>query len=358
MTLRVLLFWMAMALPLRAGEQLPNLDEKAPKSRFPVKERDWPANPGEASICLWKGDKVGAVSVTVDDNCAPNVPWWIEMGAKYDFHTTWFLITGRLEKPTEFFGKWEIYADLLARGHAVESHTKTHLHVEEPGWQNIEWEYAESIKEIETGLNGHKARFLAYPGGGNSKLNDRSVAAKYFAAARGTVGAVNQADKIDYMAVSLSYCSFDNPEIQRADVRAVLEPGHKGYRGWAVVLFHFVKDTEGVVPLFEFFASKKQELWVGRFGDVALYGQERDTASLAVSRNSADKIAFELTDRMNDEIFNFPLTIKVRLPDGWKGARAQQSGKPVASQFVEHEGKPYALVEAVPDRGEVELSEG
>lgn len=359
MTLRVLLFWMAMALPLRAGEQLPNLDETAPKSRFPVKERDWPSQPGQASVCLWKDDKTAALSITVDDNCAPDVPWWIEMSEKYRFPVTWFLITGKIDQPTaSFSGTWKIYADALARGHAVESHTKTHLHVDEPGWKDIEWEYTESLKEIEAGLPGHKARFLAYPGGPNSKFNDRTVAAKYYAAARGTVGIVNQADRIDYMNVGLSYCSFDKPEIQRADVRGVLEPTHKGYRGWSVVLFHFVKEKEAAIPLFEFAAAKQEELWVGLFGDVARYGQERDTATLAVTQNTPGKIAFGLADRMEDGVFDHPLTVKVRLPDGWKNVKAQQAGKPLVCRFVLHEGMPYALVDAVPDRGEVELSEG
>jgi hypothetical protein len=50
---------------------------------------------------------------------------------------------------------------------------------------------------------------------------------------------------------------------------------------------------------------------------------------------------------MKDDVFNFPLTVKVRLPDGWKSV----SG----GTFIEHNGKPYALVDVVPDRGEVVL---
>ena len=44
----------------------------------------------------------------------------------------------------------------------------------------------------------------------------------------------------------------------------------------------------------------------------------------------------------------FPLTVKVRLPDGWKTVKG--------GRFLEHDGKPYALVDVVPDKGAVVLT--
>ena len=67
------------------------------------------------------------------------------------------------------------------------------------------------------------------------------------------------------------------------------------------------------------------------------------------------RIALSLADRMDDALFDEPLTLKVRLPDAWRGVRATQGGKVIAAAFVEHDGAPYALVDAVPDRGEIVL---
>lgn len=61
---------------------------------------------------------------------------------------------------------------------------------------------------------------------------------------------------------------------------------------------------------------------------------------------------------MKDDIFDYPLTVKVRLPDGWKSAKATQGGKSVPVRFVSHDGAPYALVEAVPDKGMVAVVRG
>ena len=92
------------------------------------------------------------------------------------------------------------------------------------------------------------------------------------------------------------------------------------------------------------------------FREVILYGQERDTAALVVTRNDPTEIRFTLTDRMLDEWYDYPLTVKVRIPDAWPSATATQAGKPADVRVVAHESKRYALVQAVPDRGEVRLT--
>ena len=99
---------------------------------------------------------------------------------------------------------------------------------------------------------------------------------------------------------------------------------------------------------------KDDRLWVCRFDDAAKYAQERDSS--AVSSLFVDKkIILTLTDRMDDRLFDYPLTVKVHLPDGAKSCSASQAGKSVSVRLVAHEGKTYALVNAVPDRGAVIL---
>ena len=58
---------------------------------------------------------------------------------------------------------------------------------------------------------------------------------------------------------------------------------------------------------------------------------------------------------MDEAIFTYPLTVKVRLPEGWKSAAARQDGKPAEVKTEEHEGAKFALVKAVPDKSEVTL---
>ena len=92
---------------------------------------------------------------------------------------------------------------------------------------------------------------------------------------------------------------------------------------------------------------------MGLFREVACYGMERDTSRIEVVKSTGEEIRFLLSDDMDDTLFDYPLTIKVRLPATWNSITARQGGKSVAARVVEHDGGRFALIQAVPDRGEV-----
>jgi len=351
---------LALSLPaglMSAGEQLPNLDEEKPAPRFPVPDIVWPENPGDAEICFWKDDKIAPVCFTVDDNTAPDVPWWLEIADRYGIKVTWFIISGNVGG-RGWGGTWPLWAEVLAKGHDVQSHTHTHLNADSPEWQGIDWEYAESKRLIEANLPGHRVRFLAYPGGKHSSKNDRAVAAKYYAGARGVTGTLVSPAQMDYMeSRAIIEAAFGNPGSPWADMHRVLDRKDKVFRAWSIYIYHSVKDKTFERPLFQFLAENRDKFWVGLYGEISLYAQERDTATLSVTERSPHQITFELTDRMKDEDFDYSLTLKVRLPDGWKGVAARQNGNPVESRFVEYGGRPYALVQSTPDRGPVVVTE-
>jgi len=355
-------FWLMTAfftVQAMAGLQLSNLNETPTKDRFPITGRVWPTSPGAAVICLWEDDKLCAFTMSVDDNTAPQVPNWLEKAAEVGFPVTWFLITDRIGTVNvSFNGDWPLWADVLAKGHDVQSHSRRHLHVEDADWPGIEEEYAGSRRAIEANLPGHKCDFLAFPGGENSHRNDRTVAVQHYAGNRGGVGSgFNRPTRIDYMAIkngsfilggttpSVNLLSLFNA----ADVRY--------YRGWAAPLFHQVNDWPGTEFYFTFVRTYRADVWAARFSDVGKYGQQRDTHKLQVTENTLAQIVFSLTDDMDDKVFDYPLTIKLRLPDNWNSVVATQNGQPVGARFVRHAGSPYALVRGVPDKGNVTVTQ-
>ena len=348
---------------LIAGDQLFNLAEVPMKSRTVITQDYWPSKPGEAAVCMWQNDKLAAMSITIDDNEAPNVDWWLETADKYQVPLTWFIITDDVGGPDKFVrGTWDLWARVLAKGHAIESHTMTHLResLHPETWKGIDWEYGESQKQITAGIPGHQAHFLAYPGGPIAKANDPTVAAKYYLAARGTNGYPNGATTIDYLNVNaMSSARIGGTGGAWSDLNNLLDKNlfnGRQYGGWVVLLYHYVKPPyDTVLPKLEFYQANRAKFWFGLFGDVARYGQERDTSTLAIKESVADRIILSLTDRMDDRLYDFPLTVKIRLPDSWQGVSAQQAGKAVTSRIVMHEGARHALVDAVPDKGEIVL---
>ena len=225
--------------------------------------------------------------------------------------------------------------------------------------------YHDSLKAINDNITNNFACCIAYPNGEPHE----EIAAKYAIACRGVYGVPNCANNINYLCTNkgaggkghVQMVAFGETEEDPKWIR-----GNKALkRGWNIVLYHLVhagrtdaeraKNAVTAEAEVRYIASLKDErLWVSRFDDAVKYGQERDSATLT-SALKGDTIEFTLTDRMKDDIFDFPLTVKVRLPDGWTFAKATQGGKPVAVRFVSHDGAPYALVEAVPDKGEVRV---
>jgi hypothetical protein len=74
-----------------------------------------------------------------------------------------------------------------------------------------------------------------------------------------------------------------------------------------------------------------------------------------VKSAAADKIVLNLADEMDDKRFDFPLTIKVRVDPSWKAVKAVQGDRAVEAKLLEHDGAAYALVQVVPDYGDVSL---
>lgn len=330
----------------------------------------WPANPGQAALCLWKDDKTAALSYTIDDNNVGDTTWWINEAAQRDLKLTWFLVASGISvNNPSMNGTWEQWRTVRDAGHALESHTMTHLSGSRnpETWQGLHWEYEGSKIRIQDNIgSGHKVTTLAYPGGAYPASNDPAVAALYYAAARGTTGTLNAAQNTNYLSVNaMSKANLGtNPAnaFSNADNMLTLNPSYRqGYRGWAVIIYHSINQGDPAMVAkthaeLDYAVTHRDELWVGSFNDVARYGQSRETSTLTVTENTADRIAFQLTDRMNDSVYDFPLTVKVRLPDPWSNAVAVQNGNPAPVQLVEHNGATYALVEAVPDRGETVLT--
>lgn len=354
--------------PTPSPNQLLNLATVPNTHRNKItREKQWPQAIGEMTVCTWKDDKIAAVSITIDDNTKPDHAWWIEQGQKYDMRFTWFAVTNGISgKNAGFNGTWEDFQKLVDAGHDVQSHAATHRS-KSANWP-ADKDYSVSIEQLSQHLKGTKPLTLAYPGGGLA--NDPNAAATMFAGARGTRGTVNgpSPDYLDVHSTSGSR-AFDIPAGEKGDfasLRAQLEPADgKGPKPcWYCVHYHGVqyntKWREEVQPhvirLLDYLKENRDKVWVGLFREIVLYGQERDTAKLNVTSSTSDRIVFELSDRMLDDWYDMPLTIKVRLPDTWENVTAQQRDQSINSRLITFENHRYALVDAVPDRGQIVLT--
>nr|O82833.1 RecName: Full=Gellan lyase; Contains: RecName: Full=N-terminal gellan lyase; Contains: RecName: Full=C-terminal gellan lyase; Flags: Precursor [Bacillus sp. (in: firmicutes)]BAA29068.1 gellan lyase precursor [Bacillus sp.] [Bacillus sp. (in: firmicutes)] len=355
------------------GNQLRNLPPLASgEKRINLADYDhWPQQHGDAEVALWADDKTGAFSLTIDDNFENEHDTWRSLAQQYGFKFSWFVITSLIKDPN----KWRT---LAAEGHEIGSHTVTH---EDKGSTldpaHLHSEYADSQALLNT-IEGVRATTLAYPFGSGRE----DIAAEYYIAARGTVGLPNPADSINYMntqSLSVRPGSLEltnqaaNGNSVEAMVKTLVDPNHKVwsasyYRGWSNMLVHSLNESgktpsDGVTRtsrdltqyLLTLLDTYRDQIWVGRYGDIVRYSQQRDTAHIVVTRKDDRKITFNLTDRMDDTLFDYPLTVKVRVDDAWSDIGATQAGEPIPFVETIRDGKRYLLVKAVPDKGSVSI---
>ncbi|MCK5781918.1 MAG: T9SS type A sorting domain-containing protein [Flavobacteriales bacterium] len=338
--------------PTRDGNQKMNLD-KPTSNRFVLPQNlVWPANVGDANVSLWKDDKLAAVTITIDDNIEGDHSWWLKMQEKYDIDFTWFLIINSVSD-------WDKYQKLIDAGNEVQTHDLAIEYGHGAVNDLPDDEYIRDITQARDTINemlsdNHSLTF-AYPYG---KAKDFIIREK-FIAMRGVYGVMNNANKINYLEVN-SRSATNDPY----DLEILLDPSKdlwnmKFYRGLASYHYHKVNYGQARTKTEAFLSAiheKSDSIWAGMFSEVTRYGQERDTHTLTVDDIATEEIKFTLTDEMNDTYFDFPLTVKIRVENAWEGVKAVQGGKEIDAKIVEKEGNKYALVNAVPDKGQVIIS--
>jgi len=97
-------------------------------------------------------------------------------------------------------------------------------------------------------------------------------------------------------------------------------------------------------------------VWNTHYEDAIMYLREAQSAAVAVSGDKSG-LKIVLTDEMDDDIYNFPLTVKIAAHKDWQAVKVTQGDK-VSYAKVEYEayefygGEYYAFLDIVPDGGE------
>jgi len=384
--------WIApMPPPLPEGK-LRNLADVPAQPRFALTGKDWPQKPGDASICLWEDDKVAAMSFFLWGGLPPSLAAAEELTrTKYPaarFSAS--LIPGYIEHPSLHPGVskdqpepggWDPLKMAFAQGITFLSQSMCWNvdPVYEDGWPGPEWECAESIHQIDTNIPGNRTKVFMSPGAymppfGVSKTW-RPVVARYFCAEVGRLGdGINTANQVDYFSIAGVGCqsmaqiktdpTVDNdPNPTDKSFSNVLNadpanPFHKFYRGWIIPNCHIFSPNTATDPssvlmgkALDFFQRHESDIWSGTLDNVALYGEERDTANVETTEASDARITLKVSSKLDPASFDYPLTVKVRLPAAWKAIVATQNGKPIPSQIIQHDGNGFGLVKIVPNQG-------
>ncbi len=304
------------------------------------------------SIGTWHGFRHTAVSYTFDDNTPDHFQTVIPMFNEFGFPLTLFAVT-------DWVADWAALRAASAQGHEVASHSVTHANFGNiTKAQQIE-EIRNSRTIIETQIPDRRCVTHAFPYCVTG--NDSAMRANYIAGR--ICSGSNESSNPSNMMVLSSIVTGDQGNVRTtANFNSRLKGAVKG-KQWVIWLTHCV-DGSGWSPTspseirgsLEYLHTRQDTFWVATFGNVARYILERKAVDVHETAAGDTAITVQVTDTLDNAVFDHPVTLRRPLPAGWPFAVASQAGVSVASIVVEVDGGKSIQFDAVPDAGDIVIS--
>jgi peptidoglycan-N-acetylglucosamine deacetylase len=308
------------------------------------------SSPYEAAI--WPGFRGGAVSYTFDDGCPNQFAIAIPMFNEFGFKGTFFV-------PTDSISDWSKLISAADSGHEIANHTVSHLQLNQLSLEQQDYQQTAASNLIDEHITSQKCLTLAYP---YCVIGKDSITKKKFIAARGCSGSMEPKTPANMYNISSIICGSLGSIKTEASFKANSDYAAKK-NGWVVYLIHGIDNDNGYSPLSSaelrkglvYLSSEPSKFWVAPFGTVARYIRERNSLKIEETSASGDTITIMVTDTMNNEIFNLPVSIRRSLPEKWYSVSAYQSGKDLNAHVKAIEGVGYIYFDVVPDGPEIKI---
>jgi hypothetical protein len=303
-------------------------------------------------IAAWQGFRTAAISYTFDDGCSNQFAIAVPMFDARGLKLTLFTVTG---ESNGLFPGWAKLQDAASRGHEIASHTVNHTTLQSlPDAQMIP-ELRDSQAAINANIPGQKCLTLAYPNcvGPNST----ALLAQYYIAARTCDGSLVPRIPSFMSIPSIAHTSaqdFTN------NMNSALAS-----KAWCVFLTHGIDNDRGYSPIpssalqtsVNYVAANQDKFWVDTFGNVCRYVRERLLTSVTVLSNQVDSLAIQVTNNLDNSIFNYPITLRRPLPASWPSAAVWQNNTNLSARIVTVSSTNYVVFDVVPNAGDVLILE-
>lgn len=131
---------------------------------------------------------------------------------------------------------------------------------------------------------------------------------------------------------------------------------------WQVLILHGV-DGIGWEPLtsellndyFSYLRSRDDVLWIATFGDVAKYIRERMNSTFT-SSIVRGKITVNITQTLDNTIYDIPLTLKTYVSSKWKEVQVNQENEFRYYKVQNDSGGAYVFYQVYPNGKDIDLS--
>ncbi len=349
-------------------------------------------NYGSLSFTNYADDRQGAFSLTFDDGLLSHNENVRPILNQYGFKGTFYVLPPYLADENQDtiwrYGTWPGFQSMALEGHEIGSHTMRHYDLTSLPWGDVNddstllYELYQSKIFIEQKIPTEKCISLNYPYTLHNSYVD-SAASLFYENGR-TLGQVPNDSSLteeQWYGLKAKVVLFDLPrnsvEDDLDELFTFLEWTQNSIdnRKWGIIIIHDVVpffqlpelvgqgiyepiSNEWLISLCDFLwaRSSTKDVWVETVGNITRYIKERDAAEYQIISSSNQLIEITLTDNLNDEIFNYPLSAYIKVPGDWNYVKLQQGNFVDTLEVIEKDIDWVVLAKITPDKGLISLT--
>ena len=310
-------------------------------------------------VCTFYNNKKAAVSVTFDDGNYNAAVYYDSLFQKYNMHGTAMVVSDWLKDIPAWqtlLDKGTIDIGNHSKGHAIkyneDEYSKEELEADITGAYNALRQYFPDEKLIvfatpwcrytaEVGEEILKTQYANRTGGGGFLSSNPTDA---------------EMMKIPSYIVQ----SDQSVETLNANIDKAIADG-----SWYSLLMHGVNETapedknnninKDVCDAHFRYIGSKEDVWAGSMTEVIQYIKERNSATITINWIRENAMSITLTDTLDNNRFDFPLTYKVNVPNHWEAVTVTQNYQSTEVTTFKERDKTYAYINIVPDKGDITL---
>ena len=301
-------------------------------------------------VGTWANFSKSAVTHTFDDGTKKQFSVAMPLFDTFGFKMTFATVTSG-----GMFPGWDVLIDAFNKGHEIASHSVTHV-----GTVN-EDEMKKSQEMIRKNVPGEKCISMIYP---FCQVPSDAAVKKYYEAGRVCGSGPEGPTPGNFIRIASLIVGEGGAN---TDLNAYADLAEKK-NGWAVYLHHGVDgdhnwaDTKSAAlkEHLNYLAENSGKFWVETFGNVIRYIKERNNATITESSVVTNRITLKITDNLSDEIYRYPLTIRRSVPQEWWDDELDvfQGDREMQHSMITESSKKYIQFQAIPDGGDVVISNG
>lgn len=349
-------------------------------------------NYGSLRFTNYADDRKSAFSLTFDDGLKTQFDNVMPILAQYGFKGTFYVLPPYLaedNQPTIWrYGRWIEFQAIANDGHEIGSHTMQHYDLTSLLWGDVNddstllYELYQSKIFIEQKIPTEKCISLNYP----YTLHDSIVdsASKLFYENGRTLGQVPNDSSLSesgWYGLKAKVVSFNDPrnsvDNDLDELYTFLDwtqnsiDNHK----WGIIIIHDVVPfsqlqelisqgvyepitTEWLGWLCDWLVSRSlnNQVWVETVGNITRYIKERDNSNYQIISLSSQLIEVNVSDNLDNTIYNFPLSAYLKIPNEWNYVRTEQNGNVDTLTTIVTDSGRVVLTKVIPDKGILKLT--